>query len=131
MTFHIRSLTSLAAIAVSGLVAMGPSAFAADTPAATPAPAVAAPAAGMTRYMVTRTFPAGALDGLDAAGEAAVNRTNAKFGVRWVYSYANPAKTRTYCIYEAPSRVAVQQAATANKLPVDEIMEIPNVLGAH
>jgi hypothetical protein len=131
MKVRSTSLAAMIVYAACSLATLAPPAFAADTPTATPAPAVSAPAAGMTRYMVTRTFPAGALDGLDASGVAAVNRTNAKFGVHWVYSYANPAKTKTYCIYEAPSRAAVQQAATANKLPVDEIMEIPNVLGVH
>ena len=73
----------------------------------------------------------GLLHQLDAAGEAAVNSTNAKYSVRWIYSYANPAKTRTYCLYEAPSQQAVRDAAKANKLPVDEIVEIPHVIGAH
>ncbi len=125
------ALPLIAALTAAGLAAMTPQARAADAPVASPAPAVAAPAPGLTRYMVTRTFPPGALDGLDATGEAEVNRNNARFGVRWIYSYANPAKTRTYCIYEAPTRAAVQAAATANKLPVDDIMEIPNVLGSH
>jgi len=48
------------------------------------------------RYVIERTFPAGALDGLDAAIKAKVNANNAKFGVHWVMSYANAAKTKTY-----------------------------------
>ena len=98
---------------------------------ASPAPAVAAPAAGLKRYMVVRTFPAGALAGLDAAGERAVNQTNAKYSVNWVHSYANADKTRTYCIYEGPDEKAIRDAAAANRIPVDEIVEIPVVLGAH
>lgn len=130
MSVRSRSLSALAALVVPAVMVCSAGAAAAAE-AASPAPAVASPAPGMTRYMVTRTFPAGALAGLDAVGEAAVNRVNANYSVRWVYSYANPAKTRTYCIYEAPSQQAVRDAAKANKLPVDEIVEIPNVIGAH
>ena len=125
----VRIPHAFAVLALAASVSATSQAAAAEKQAASPAPAVAAPAPGMTRYMVTRTFPAGALDGLDSAGVAAVNAANARYGVHWVYSYANPNKTRTYCIYEAPNKEAVQAAATANKLPVDDIMEIPNVLG--
>ena len=83
---------------------------------------------GSHRYVVERTFPAGALDGLDAALKAKVNANNAKFGVHWVMSYANAAKTKTYCIYEGPSEAAVRKAATANGLPVDSITEVPVTL---
>lgn len=80
------------------------------------------------RYVVERTFPAGALAGLNAETKAAVNSTNAKYGVRWVMSYANADKTKTYCIYEGPSEVAIRSAATANKLPVDSVTEVPVTL---
>ena len=49
-------------------------------------------------------------------------------GVRWVHSYANAEKTKTFCIYEGPNEQAIREAATANKIPVDEIVEIPVVL---
>jgi hypothetical protein len=92
------------------------------------APAVQAPKAGMHRYMVVRTFPAGALEGLDAAGKKAVNKCNSTHKVRWVYSYANADKTKTFCIYDGPNEQAIRDAATANKIPVDDIVEIPVVL---
>ena len=106
--------------------------WAADAPAPTidAAPAVAAPKAGMKRFMVMRTFPAGALAGLDAAGKKEINKTNQASNVRWDYSYANADKTKTYCIYEAPNEQAVRDAAKANKIPVDSIEEIPVVLTA-
>jgi hypothetical protein len=88
----------------------------------------AAPDNGMHRYLVERTFPAGALDGLDAALKAKVNANNARYGVHWVMSYANAAKTRTYCIYEGPSEAAIRKAATANALPIDSITEVPVTL---
>jgi hypothetical protein len=80
------------------------------------------------RYVIERTFPAGALDGLDAAIKAKVNANNAKFGVHWVMSYANAAKTKTYCVYEGPDEAAIRKAAVANKLPVDSVTEVPVTL---
>ena len=110
-----------------GFVASSVAAEAAATKA-DPAPALAAPKAGMHRYMVVRTFPAGAIDGLDAAGKKQVNTTNSASQVRWLHSYANPDKTKTFCIYEGPSEQAVRDAASANKIPVDYIVEVPVVL---
>jgi hypothetical protein len=90
-----------------------------------PAPAAGGP---VHRYVVERTFAAGALDGLNAALKANVNANNAKYGVHWLMSYANAAKTKTYCIYEGPSETSIRQAATANGLPVDSITEVPVTL---
>ena len=80
------------------------------------------------RYMIERTFPKGALDGLDATAKAGVNAANAQFGVNWITSYANADRTRTYCIYEGPSEAAIRQAAAANNIPVDAVMEVPVTL---
>jgi len=80
------------------------------------------------RYVVERSFPAGALKGLDAATKAKVNANNASVGVRWVQSYANADETHTYCIYEGPSEAAVRKAAELNKLPVDSVAEVPVTL---
>lgn len=80
------------------------------------------------RYLIERTFPAGALAGLDAATKAKVNSNNATVGVRWIQSYANADKTKTFCVYEGPSEAAVRKAAELNGLPVDSVMEVPNTL---
>jgi Protein of unknown function (DUF4242) len=93
--------------------------FAADAPEA---------ATAAHRYLIERTFPPGALNGLNAAGKAKINATNAQYGVRWVTSYANASKTKTYCIYEAPSEAAVREAAKANAIPVDTVTEVPVTL---
>jgi uncharacterized protein DUF4242 len=77
------------------------------------------------RYLIERSFPAGALDGLDAATKEKVNANNATLGVRWLHSYANADKTKTFCVYEGPSEDAVRQAAALNGLPVDSVMEVP------
>jgi hypothetical protein len=81
--------------------------------------------AGMHRYMIERTFPAGALEGLDSATKSKVNATNSKYGAQWVTSFANSGKTRTYCIYNAADEAAVRAAAKANGLPVDKVTEVP------
>lgn len=91
-------------------------------------PAQSAAPATQHRYLIERTFAPGALDGLDTAGKAKVNATNARFGVQWVTSYANADKTKTYCIYEWPSEAAVRKAASANDIPVDTITEVPVTL---
>jgi hypothetical protein len=77
------------------------------------------------RYLIERTFPIGALEGLDAETKARVNANNASVGVRWVQSFANADKTKTYCIYEGPSESAIRQAAQLNALPVDSVTEVP------
>jgi Protein of unknown function (DUF4242) len=100
-------------------------AFAADV---TPQPAAAPTSSVMHRYLVERTFPAGALKGLDAATKKQVNANNASVGVRWVQSYANADETKTFCVYEGPSVAAVRKAADLNKLPVDSITEVPVTL---
>jgi hypothetical protein len=97
-------------------------------PALLLAPAFAADAPARTathRYMIERTFPAGALDGLDAEVKAKVNANNARAGVRWLHSYANEDKTRTYCLYEGPSESAIRESAKLNALPIDSITEVP------
>jgi hypothetical protein len=80
---------------------------------------------GMHRYMIERTFPAGALDGLDSAAKAKVNATNTQYGAQWVTSYANSGKTKTYCVYNAADEAAVRAAAKANGIPVDTVTEVP------
>ncbi len=65
----------------------------------------------MHRYLVERTFPPGALDGLDAATKKKVNANNATVCVRWIQSYASADKTKTFCVYEGPSEAAVRKAA--------------------
>ena len=77
---------------------------------------------------VERTFPPGALDGLNAATKKKVNANNATVGVRWIQSFANADKTKTFCVYEGPSEAAVRKAAALNALPVDSVTEVPVTL---
>jgi len=90
----------------------------------------AAPAPAIHRYLIERTFPAGALDGVDANVKQKVNANNASLDVNWEKSYANADKTKTYCVYTGPSENAVREAAKLNGLPVDVVTEIPGDIKA-
>jgi uncharacterized protein DUF4242 len=85
----------------------------------------AEPSQATHRYLIERTFPAGALDGVDAAAKKKVNANNATLNVTWEKSYANADKTKTYCVYDGPSEAAVREVAKLNGLPVDNVTEIP------
>lgn len=122
MKASFRPLRTLAVAALCVLT-LGGTALAADTGGH------AAPAASH-RYVIQRSFPKGALDGLDADTKAKVNQTNARFGVKWLMSFATGDKTKTFCIYEGPTEDAIRQAARANKLPIDTITEVPVTLDA-
>ena len=103
------------AIAAATVMTMGSSAL---TQAAEPAPVA-------HRYLIERTFPEGALDGVDAAVKAKVNAANQTLGVGWEKSYANANKTKLFCVYNGPDENAVREAAKLNGLPVDNVTEIP------
>ena len=76
------------------------------------------------RYLIQRTFPAGALDGVTPEVKKVVNDNNKDLGVTWEHSYANADKTKTFCIYDGPSPEAIRAVAERNKLPVDRITEV-------
>ena len=111
-------------IAVMSLLLCAP-VFATEAPGQ---PGTPAPNAAVHRFMVERSFPPGALAGLDAATKEKVNAKNASVGVRWLRSYANADKTKTFCIYEGPNEAAVRKAAALNALPVDSVTEVPVTL---
>jgi Protein of unknown function (DUF4242) len=79
------------------------------------------PKAAMHDCLIERTFPAGALRGLDNAANTKVNAYGAIAGVRWVQSYAGANETKTSCGYEAPSEATVSKAAELNPLPIESI----------
>jgi hypothetical protein len=81
----------------------------------------------MPRYMVERTFPDGLHipvndDGASALG--GIVERNAGEGVTWVHSYVSADKTRTFCVYDAPSPDAIHKVAAKNNIPVDAIHEV-------
>ena len=81
----------------------------------------------MARFIVERTFPSGLAVPMTAEGAHGLGRIvaiNADKGVTWVHSYVNMDKTKTYCVYDAPSPEAIRQVARLNKLPVESITEV-------
>ncbi|EUA09912.1 hypothetical protein I546_3937 [Mycobacterium kansasii 732] len=72
--------------------------------------------------MVERTYA----EKLEPTFEVAdgINRINAEEGVRWLYSFLSADKRKTYCLYEAPSPVAIRTAASRAGLPADVIVEV-------
>ncbi len=84
----------------------------------------------MPRYLIERTFQ----DNIDLPGadhgdidRQAFIENNTIDGVTWVYSYIDPNRKKSYCIYDAASPEALRSAAKRNRLPIDRITEI-NVL---
>jgi ATP-dependent Clp protease ATP-binding subunit ClpA len=99
---------------------------------AVPAPAVPAPAKGMKRFIIIRNFPDGAVEGVDnAAAKKQINTVNAAHDVKWVHSFVNAEKNKTFCIYDGPSAQAIRDAAKANNMPADEVVEVPNLVRSH
>ena len=81
----------------------------------------------MPRYMVQRTFPNGLHIPIDAGGAAvcsSVIEHNAAEGVTWVSSFVSDDKSRSFCVYDAPSPEAIRKTAARNELPVDPITQV-------
>jgi predicted amidohydrolase YtcJ len=81
----------------------------------------------MPRYLVERSFPDGLSIPMTEAGARICQRvikSNAAQGVTWIHSYVNPERTKTFCVYDAPTEDAIRRAAEQNELPVDVITEV-------
>ena len=81
----------------------------------------------MPRYLVERHFPDGFHVPANAEGASALNGVvdrNAEEGVTWVHSYVSADKSRTFCIYDAPSPEAIRSVAAKNNVPADAIHEV-------
>jgi Protein of unknown function (DUF4242) len=81
----------------------------------------------MPRYVVERTFTGGLNIPIGADGAEvclAVVERNADEGVTWVHSYVSDDKSKTFCVYDAPSPEAIRKTATRNDLPVDRITQV-------
>lgn len=57
-----------------------------------------------------------------------VNLINDEEGVRWLYSFLAGDKRKSYCLYEAPSAAAIQQAARRAGIPADVIVEVTDTI---
>ena len=81
----------------------------------------------MPRYVVERTFPEGLSIPADAEGARtclAIVGRNTDHGVTWVHSYVSADRTRTFCVYDAPTPEAIRKSALQNELPVDRIVQV-------
>ena len=81
----------------------------------------------MPRYLVQREFPEGLHIPIDDAGVAACDGVvgcNASEGVTWVHSYVSEDKTRSFCVYDAPTPEAIRTVAAGNQLPVGQITQV-------
>jgi Protein of unknown function (DUF4242) len=77
--------------------------------------------------MVERSFPDRLLVPPGPEGVAhclAVVERNADEGVTWVHSYVSDDKTKTFCVYDAPSPEAIRKTAARNELPVERITQV-------
>jgi len=81
----------------------------------------------MPRYLIERTFS----EGLQISGDSMgvdeclkIVSKNMDDEVTWVHSYVSDDKSKSFCIYDAPSPEAVRRAARRNNLPVDQITEV-------
>jgi Protein of unknown function (DUF4242) len=81
----------------------------------------------MPRYVVQRSFPEGLGISVTDGGAELCRRVverNAEEGVTWISSFVSEDKTRTFCIYDAPSPEAIRKTACRNDLPVDQITRV-------
>lgn len=81
----------------------------------------------MPRYVVQRTFPEGLHIPVENGGAElcrGVVERNAEEGVTWISSFVSEDKTRTFCIYDAPTPEAIRKTAACNELPVDQITRV-------
>jgi hypothetical protein len=81
----------------------------------------------MPRYVVERTFPHGWHVPADADGAElclSIGERNADEGVTWLHSYVSDDRTKSFCVYEAPTPEAIRRTAARNDLPVDVITQV-------
>lgn len=81
----------------------------------------------MPRYLVERSFQDGLVIPVSDEGVATclnVVKNNSEESVTWIHSYVSNDKSKSFCIYDAPSPEAVRRSAGMNKLPIDKITEV-------
>ena len=80
----------------------------------------------MKLFLIERNF-AEALE-VGAAEVEGISRINDDVGVKWLYSFLSADKRKTYCLYEAESSDAIQEAARRAGLPADVVIELSSQL---
>jgi hypothetical protein len=79
----------------------------------------------MPRYIVEHGFHPDAQDTGDGSRACRIVGGRHDAGqVTWLRVYTSVDRTRSFCIYDAPSAEAVLHAASSSNLPVQEITEV-------
>ena len=81
----------------------------------------------MPRYVVERTFPSGLNVPMTPEGAVGVQKIvsiNGEQGVTWVHSYVSSDKTRSFCVYDAPTPEAIRAVGRRSDTPVGNITEV-------
>jgi hypothetical protein len=76
----------------------------------------------MPLFLIERNFA----EKLQADSES-IGRTldvNKEVGVHWLFSFLSADKRKTYCLYEAPSKEAIIEAARRLDMPADTVIEV-------
>jgi hypothetical protein len=79
-------------------------------------------------YVVERSFA----EQLELSREdlTRIDEINADEGIRWVFSFLSADRRQMYCLYEAPSAVAITAAARKASIPADAVIELePDAIG--
>jgi len=76
----------------------------------------------MPYFIIERNYAENVVVPLDAADE--INLINDEEDARWLYSFLSVDRRKSYCVYEAPSMVAIRAAAVRAGLPADVITEV-------
>lgn len=80
----------------------------------------------MALFVIERNF-AEAIE-IDA-NDPNIRAINDDVGVQWLYSFLSADKKKTYCLYEATSAEAIQEAARRAGLPADVVTEVSPAQG--
>lgn len=76
----------------------------------------------MPLFMIERDFAEKIEENREGADE--INLINADVGVRWIISFLSVDKTKTFCLYEAPTAEDIREAARRAGIPADLIVEV-------
>jgi hypothetical protein len=79
--------------------------------------------------MVERDFAERIEENREGADE--INLINADVGVRWIVSFLSADKSKTFCLYEAPTAEAIREAARRAGIPADVVVEVAEEIAAN
>jgi hypothetical protein len=79
----------------------------------------------MPLYLIERAFA----EQLELTSEDVrlIEDVNADEGVRWLFSFLSADRRRSYCLYEAPSPDAIENAARRAGIPADAVVEVNRI----